>query len=101
LEIELTSVKKNPLLDRQEIEFKVEQDKTPTRSDIRIGIAVALKVNLDQVYVRRIETKTGTRVTEGTAHVYADPEQALRVEPKYIIERNKTAQQETAEKEAE
>ena len=92
MSIELTSVKKNPLLGRQEIEFKVEQAKTPSRSNVRIGIAVALKAELNQVYVKEIETKSGTHVTLGTAHVYDDPEQALKIEPKYIIERNQKAQ---------
>ena len=94
LELELTSVKKNPLFNRQEIEFKVEQAKTPSRSNVRIGIAVALKVDLNQVYVRGIETKSGTHLTVGTAHVYDDPAQALKVEPKYIIERNQKAKPE-------
>jgi ribosomal protein S24E len=36
-----------------------------------------------------LETKTGTRQTIGLAHVYDDPEHALKVEPKHIIDRNK------------
>ncbi len=94
LELKLTSVKKNPLFNRQEIEFMVEQNKTPSRSNVRIGVAVAMKVDLNQVYVRDIETKSGTHVTVGSAHVYADPEQALKIEPKYIIERNQKAKPE-------
>ena len=101
MDIELTSVKTNPLFDRQEVEFKVEQAKTPSRSNIRIGIAVAMKVDLNRVYVREIETSTGTHVTLGTAHVYADPKNALEVEPKYIIERNKSAQPQPVETESE
>jgi len=92
MEIELTSVKNNPLFNRQEIEFKVEQSKTPSRSNVRIGIAVALKVDLNKVYVREIETKTGTHTTIGYAHIYDDPTRALEIEPKYIIKRNKSAQ---------
>lgn len=94
MELKLTSVKKNPLFNRQEIEFMVEQNKTPSRSNVRIGIAVAMKADLNQVYVREIETKSGSHVTVGSAHVYADPAQALKIEPKYIIERNQKAQPE-------
>ena len=104
MELKLTSVKKNALLKRQEVEFVVEQAKTPSRSNVRIGIAVALKADLNQVYVREIETKTGTHTTVGTAHVYSDPAQALKIEPKYIIERNQKAAPEPepeAEPEAE
>ena len=94
MKLDLTSVKKNPLLNRQEVEFKVEQAATPSRSNIRVGIAVALKTDLNQVYVREIETKTGTHTTLGKAHVYDDAAQALKIEPKYIIERNQKAQPE-------
>jgi len=95
MKLDLTSVKNNPLFNRQEIEFKLEQATTPSRSNVRIGLAVVLKSELNQVYVRKSTTKSGTRVTVGTAHVYDDPEQALKVEPRYIIERNQKAQPKT------
>jgi ribosomal protein S24E len=89
--IDLTSVKKNPLFNRQEVEFKVVQPRTPNRSNVRVGIATALNVGLNRVFVRKIETVSGTHTTVGSAHVYDDPVYALEVEPKYIIERNQTA----------
>jgi ribosomal protein S24E len=89
--IDLTSVKKNPLFNRQEVEFKVVQPRTPNRSSVRVGIATALNVGLNRVFVRKIETVSGTHTTVGSAHVYDDPVYALEVEPKYIIERNPTA----------
>ncbi len=92
MKLDLTSVKNNPLFNRREVEFKVEQAATPSRSNVRVGIAVALKTDLNQVYVKEIETKAGTHTTIGTANVYADPAQALKVEPKYIIERNQKAE---------
>ena len=45
-------------------------------------------MELDRVWVRSIETKTGTHTTVGMAHVYKDPGKALVVEPDYIIQRN-------------
>ena len=87
----LTSTKINPLFKRQEVEFKVEEPSTPSRSSVRIELAVALRVELNQVYIREMETKSGTRTTFGVAHVYEDPKMALKVEPKHIIERNMSA----------
>lgn len=55
---------------------------------MRRELAVAFKADLNQVYVRSIETKSGTRFTTGVAHVYDDPTVALKVEPKYVVERN-------------
>jgi ribosomal protein S24E len=37
---------------------------------------------------------SGTRVTEGLAHVYDDEETALELEPEYIIERNRIEEEE-------
>jgi len=91
LKLDLTSVRKNPLFNRQEVEFKVEQPVTPTRSAVKIDLAVALRVELNQVYVREIKTLSGTHTSVGKAHIYDDPAQALIVEPKYIIERNQRA----------
>ena len=91
MKLDLTSVRKNPLFNRQEVEFKVEQPVTPTRSAVKIDLAGALRVELNQVYVREIKTLSGTHTSVGKAHVYDDPAQALIVEPKYIIERNQKA----------
>ena len=101
MKLDLTTVKRNPLFNRQEVEFKVEQAATPTRSAVRIDLAVALRVELNQVYVREIKTLSGTHTTVGSAHIYDDPEQALKVEPKYIIERNAKAVPPAPEPEAE
>ncbi len=90
MKIDLTSIKNNPLFNRNEVEFKVEQASTPNRNAVRIDLAVALKVELNQVYVRKINTISGTRTTVGYAHVYDDPEQGLKIEPKHIIKRNTT-----------
>jgi ribosomal protein S24E len=101
MNLDLTSVKKNPLFNRQEVEFKVEQTVTPTRSAVRIDLAVALRVELNQVYVREILTLSGTRTSVGKAHIYDDPAQALIVEPKHIIARNQRAAPPAPEPKAE
>jgi ribosomal protein S24E len=79
LNLTITSTETNPLFKRREVGFKVEEP------------SVALRVEMNQVYVREMKTRSGTRTTIGVAHVYEDPETALRVEPKHIIERNMSA----------
>ena len=91
MKLVLTSTKTNPLFKRREVEFRVEEPSTPSRSSVRIELAVALRVEMNQVYVREMKTRSGTRTTLGVAHVYEDPETALKVEPKHIIERNMSA----------
>lgn len=89
MKLEITSTKTNPFFGRKEIDFIVDEKTTPTRSSVRIELAVDLRVETNQVFVRSLKTRSGTRQTIGLAHVYDDAMIALKVEPKHIIERNK------------
>ncbi len=76
------------MIGRREVTFEVEEPSTPNRSDMRREIAVMLKVDLERVWIRRLETKSGTKKTVGLAHVYDDAARVIQFEPKYIIKRN-------------
>ncbi len=91
MEFKIISKKYNPLLKRKEVIFEVKHEKvkgTPPRLEIRTKLAEMLKTKLERVYVRRVETKTGTMIALGEANVYDTAEQAMLIEPKYVIERN-------------
>ncbi|UCH56933.1 MAG: 30S ribosomal protein S24e [Candidatus Bathyarchaeota archaeon] len=87
----------NPLISRREVTFEVEEPATPNRSEIRRELAVLLKTEIDQVWVRSLDTKSGTHRTVGLAHVYDDAERALQVEPDHIIKRNQIPAKEAEE----
>ena len=99
MKLDLTSTKINPLFGRKEISFLVDDPVTPHRSKVRIEIAVELRTDLDNVYIRPLETKSGTHQTVGLAHVYDDPENAIKVEPKHIVKRNESASPEEPKEE--
>lgn len=91
MEVKIISKKYNPLLKRKEVIFEVKHEKvkgTPPRLEIRTKLAEMLKMKLERVYVRRVETKTGTMIALGEANAYDTAEQAMLIEPKYVIERN-------------
>jgi len=91
MEIKVTQQQYNPLLKRKEILFEVEHAQTkgtPTRLEIRRTLAEMLKTNQEVVFVKRIETKTGTMIALGEANAYDSIEQATLIEPEYIIARN-------------
>ena len=88
LKTDLKTTRTNPLIGRKEIEFEVKEKATPSRAEIRRDIAVIMKTDLDKVWVRPIETKTGTNTTVGLVHVYDDAAKALQVEPEHIVKRN-------------
>jgi small subunit ribosomal protein S24e len=91
LKIKILSQKRNPLLKRQEVTFEVDhsqEGETSTRVEVRQSLANMLKVDLDRVFVERVETKTGTTIALGEANAYESPEQARLVEREHIIARN-------------
>jgi small subunit ribosomal protein S24e len=91
MEVKIVSTKENPLLKRKEIQFHVDHEEagsTPPRLEVRKAVANALKTNVDLVFIKRFETKTGMHTAVGLANLYDSAEQAKLIEPKYIIERN-------------
>jgi len=99
MDIRIISMKENPLLKRREVRFSIEQGpavKTPGRIEVRKAVAAEIKTGTELVYVRRIETKTGTSTAFGFANVYESAEQAKLVEPKHVVQRNNPKPKEEA-----
>ena len=91
MKIEVVSEKENPLLKRREVHFRVKHEQngsTPSRLEVRKAIASVLKAKTDFVFVKKLETKTGTHIAVGSANVYDSVDQAKIAEPEYIIKRN-------------
>jgi small subunit ribosomal protein S24e len=91
MKLKIVSKEKNPLLKRTEVTFSIEHDQTggtPSRAEVRTQLASQLNTKLEFVYIKHIETKTGTMVAIGEANAYDSAEQAKLVEPKHIIARN-------------
>lgn len=91
LKIKILSQKHNPLLKRQEVLFEVDhsqEGETSSRLELRKSLASMLKIELDRVFVERVETKTGTMIALGEANAYESPGQARLVEREHIITRN-------------
>ena len=108
MKLKIVSKEKNPLLKRTEVTFSIEHDQTggtPSRAEVRSQLAAQLNTKLELVYIKHLETKTGTMVTVGEANAYDSAEQAKLVEPKHIIARNavpeKPAEPETPESQEE
>lgn len=99
MEVTITQQQHNPLLKRTEVTFTIDHKQTggtPTRLEIRNALAEVLKTKPEVVYVKRIETKTGTMTATGEANAYDSVEQARRIEAKYIIERHQPKEKKEA-----
>jgi ribosomal protein S24E len=91
MQIKIDTTKDNPLLKRREVGFTIvsgPKEKTPQRLEVKKALAVELKIGDDVVFVKKMNTKTGTSITQGVANVYQSVAQAKLVEPEYIRKRN-------------
>jgi len=91
MKVKIISEEYNPLLKRKEVTFKIEHAETggtPPRLEVRKELATLLKTDLELVYVKKMETKTGTMTAVGEANAYDSIEQAKLVEPEHIVARN-------------
>ena len=103
MKLKIVSKEQNPLMKRKEVTFSVEHAQTggtPTRVEVRKQLATLLKTDLNLVYVKQLETKTGTMVAIGEANAYDSIEQAKLVEPKHIMARNAIPEEKPEEAQA-
>ena len=91
MELEIIEKKDNPLLNRTEVKFKVKHqgEKTPERELVKNDLAEMLKVNKSLVIIDYIRPGFGIAVSSGYAKIYKSIEDAKKVEPSYILKRNK------------
>lgn len=91
MEVKILAEKDNVLLKRKEVIFQVNHDQTgstPPRLEVKNALARILKKDANLVFIKKMETKTGTHTAIGIANVYDSFEQAKLIEPDYIINRN-------------
>ena len=91
MELEIIEKRENPLLNRTEIKFRVKHqgEKTPERELVKNDLAEMLKVNKSLIIIDYIRPGFGMAISSGYAKVYKSMEDAKRVEPSYILRRNK------------
>ncbi len=100
MEIKILSETENPLLKRKEAVFQVEHNQTgstPPRTEVKEALAKALKKDTNLVFIKKMETKTGTRIAVGIANIYDSMEHAKLIEPEYIVKRNMPAEKQKKE----
>ena len=96
MEIQVLDRRENALLKRVEVTFKVvhKAEPTPTRDALRAELTKALKATKDVVIVDGAASTFGRSETHGYAKVYKTKEQALSVERKHVLIRNRLVEPE-------
>src|SRR5437867_12089764 len=102
MQLEVLQKKENPLLKRVEVTFKAihKAEPTPTRDALRAFLAKELNATKDIVVIDSQASTFGRYETHGYAKVYKSKEEALSVERKHILVRNKLIEPEVKEKAA-
>ncbi len=91
MKIEIVSQKRNELLKRTEVSFRLDHEDsgTPSRLEARGKLADMFAADSDKVYIRKLKTRKGKMAALGEARIYDSLEAATFAEPEHIILRNK------------
>lgn len=89
MEIKITEDKKQPLFGRRRVVAEVifGEGKTPSRAEVKAELSKQLKADGKLLSVRKIETGYGVRRANVEVYVYPSEAELLRLEPRYIKER--------------
>ena len=90
MKTKMISEKNNPVLKRKEIKVEITHEKggTPDRIAIRDFLASQLKEKPQNLYIIKVEGKTGSDSSVCQAEIYESKELADEILPKYINTRN-------------
>ena len=90
LQIEITDEKKNPLIDRTELTFRIDHfgEGTPNRLDIKKKIAAMQGSDEKLTIIRKLQTYFGSSYTIGKVYIYTDVSELQFYEPFHIQVRN-------------
>lgn len=89
MELELVRKRENPLLNREELVFRVKfKGGTPSRKELRELIARHIGKAPSNVFIRKIATEYGKEEATVVVMAYNSRAMALMIEPAHIVRRN-------------
>jgi len=90
LNIEITEEKKNPLIDRLEITFRVDHfgAGTPNRLEVKKKIAAIQGSDEKLTIIKNLGTHFGSSSTQGVIYIYENTKELQFFEPFHILVRN-------------
>ena len=89
MKVEITNRQKNTLLNREEMEFSVDDSAvTPSRKELKEKIAALVNAKTELVIIGTIEKEFGSKAVKGVARIYSDEKTLKKTELPQIIGRN-------------
>ncbi len=74
--------KENPLFNRKEIQASIESEVTPSNSDIKKLISGKFSTQIENIKIKKILGKFGSKTFEVLANIYASKQDKENIEPK-------------------
>ncbi len=98
MQIEVIKEENNTLLNRKELQIKIEhQAATPARIEVKNKVAAELKTEPGRVIVDNMKTAFGMKETMAYVKIYESADAALQIELEHILKRNQPPTVEPAE----
>ncbi len=90
MEITITEDKRNELLKRRELLFRVTYEgPTPSRQQVLDKLVAVLNLNPNLALIDSLKTRFGKMEIKGTARVYDTEEMKVKMERPYLLQRGK------------
>ncbi|TFF86392.1 MAG: hypothetical protein EU517_00440 [Promethearchaeota archaeon] len=90
LKVEILEEKKNDLVNRTEVQFRIDHfgKGTPNRLDVKKKVAAMKNANEKLTIIRKMKTYYGSAYTTGKINIYENPNDLQFYEPFHIQVRN-------------
>ncbi|MCD6341811.1 MAG: 30S ribosomal protein S24e [Thaumarchaeota archaeon] len=89
MNIEVIQDRKNPLLNRRELDLLIAyESSTPKREDVRNALSEKYGVEAERIIVEKMESLFGTNKARAHVHIYDTVDDAKKYERKHILRRH-------------
>ncbi len=88
MEIQIIKDKKNTILKRREISFKVKEKVTPPRIDVKGKLAALLNSKPELIVIERLDTVYGKQELMGAACIYETEERLKQLAHQHLVARD-------------
>lgn len=90
MKINIIKKEKEELLKRERVEFEISfEGATPSIYDVRKELAKELKIDIENLIIRKIMNEYGIMKAVGYAYIYEDKDELVKVERDYVKKKNR------------
>lgn len=99
MEVKVTEITENPLLERKEVRFEAKHKGAPTppRAKVLDKLTSELEVSENLIVIEKLATPTGRQVASGIARVYESEKQLKELEPRNLLKRTEVSKEKIEE----